>query len=81
MHPLSDGLLSLPRPGNETDVPLVASSPWVRMVPRVHGVVTEEKPPAAAGPLSRIGEYLRAARRPGLLLWSVHCQQHKGNDE
>ena len=37
------------------------------------------KPPAFAGQLSRIGDYLLAARGPGLFLWSVHSQQHKGD--
>src|SRR5438093_13550457 len=30
------------------------------------------KPPAAAGPLSRIGDYLFAARGPGLVLWAIY---------
>jgi hypothetical protein len=38
------------------------------------------KPPAAAGPLSRIGDYLFAARGPGLFLRAVHSQQHTGDD-
>ena len=32
-------------------------------------VLSLVKPPAAAGPLSRIGDYLFAARGPGLCLW------------
>src|SRR6266568_1592372 len=36
---------------------------------RVLMVVSLVKPPASAGPLSRIGDYLLAARGPGLFLW------------
>src|SRR5437867_12778004 len=37
---------------------------------RVLMVMSLVKPPASAGPLSRIGDYLLAARGPGLFLWS-----------
>jgi hypothetical protein len=71
MRPLSVGLLSLPRPGSETDVPLVASSTGVSMVPRAHGVVTKEKPPAATGPLSRtwVSNPLLSKRRQPCAWW------------
>ena len=46
---------------------------------RVLMVVSLVKPPASAGPLSRIGDYLLAARGPGLFLWAVCSQQHKGD--
>ena len=36
---------------------------------RVLMVVSLVKPPVAAGPLSRIGDYLLTARGPGLVLW------------
>src|SRR5947208_593041 len=35
---------SLESPGSETDVPLVALSPFVRVVPSAHGCVTGEAP-------------------------------------
>jgi len=38
------------------------------------------KRPAAAGPLSRIGDYLFVARGPGLFLRAVYAQHHKGED-
>ena len=46
---------------------------------RVLMVLSLVKPPAAAGPLSRIGDYLFAARGPGLFLRFVHSPQHKGD--
>src|SRR5713226_992574 len=36
---------------------------------RVLMIMSLVKPPASAGPLSRIGDYLFAARGPGLFLW------------
>jgi len=46
---------------------------------RVLMVLSLVKPPVSAGPLSRIGDYLLAARGPGLFLWALHSQQHKGD--
>jgi len=36
---------------------------------RVLMIMSLVKPPASVGPLSRIGDYLFAARGPGLFLW------------
>ena len=46
---------------------------------RVRMVLSLVKPPVSAGPLSRIGDYLLAARGPGLFLWAVHSPPYQGD--
>jgi hypothetical protein len=46
---------------------------------RVRMVWSLVQPPVSAGPLSRRGDYLLAARGPGLFLGAVCSQQHQGD--
>jgi hypothetical protein len=54
---------------------------WPRVLAwfRVLMVLSLVKPPASAGRLSRIGDYLLVARGPGRLLRAVYAQQRKGD--